>query len=269
LQEIAGRARFSTAGREQQAGAVVLRDVDVRYGDVQATTGLSLAVRPGEFVSLIGPSGCGKSSALRAIGGLMAPTAGEIELAGRPVTGPRPDDIAYVFQDLALFPWRSVRRNVEIALELARAPKGERRERADAALATVGLSDVAERFPAQLSGGMRQRVALARALVSAAPVLLFDEPFAALDEHARMLMGMELLRLIEHHGKTVVFVTHSLSEAAYLSDRVVVLSHRPATVREIVEIDLPRPRTPDLMRSERFHELSDRLFSLLFDRPAA
>jgi NitT/TauT family transport system ATP-binding protein len=247
------------------AGAIVLRDVEIRYGDVQATQPLSFSVRPGQFVSLIGPSGCGKSSALRAMGGLLAPASGHVELAGRSVNGPRPDDVAYVFQDLALYPWRSALRNVEIALQLSGVSRNERRDRALAALRTVGLADVAERFPVQLSGGMRQRVALARALVSDAPILLFDEPFAALDEHARMLMGVELLRLIEKHGKTVVFVTHSLSEAAYLSDRVVVMSRRPASIKAIVDIDLPRPRDPECVKSARFHELSDQLFSLLFE----
>lgn len=247
------------------AGAVVLRDVEVRYGDVQATQALSFAVRPGEFVSLIGPSGCGKSSALRAMGGLLQPASGVVELAGRPVSGPRPQDVAYVFQDLALYPWRSALRNVEIALQFSGVGRRDRRQRALDALRTVGLDDAADRFPAQLSGGMLQRVALARALVSDAPILLFDEPFAALDEHARMLMGVELLRLIEEHGKTVVFVTHSLSEAAYLSDRVVVMSHRPASVKAIIEADIPRPRDPLVMKTARFHELSDRLFQLLFE----
>lgn len=252
------------AGAEQP-GAVVLDDLNVRYGDVEATRGLSFSIKPGEFVSLIGPSGCGKSSALRAIGGLMSPASGTVQLAGRSVTGPRPDDVAYVFQDLALFPWRTVRGNVETALQLGGVGRSERRERADEALRTVGLDDVSDRYPAQLSGGMRQRVALARALVSDAPILLFDEPFAALDEHARMLMGTELLRVIEQQGKTVIFVTHSLSEAAYLSDRVVVLSQRPAEVKAIIDINIKRPRHPDVMKTPRFHKISDELFSLLFE----
>lgn len=244
---------------------VVLRDVEVRYGGVQATNGLSFTVAPGEFVSLIGPSGCGKSSALRAIGGLLQPARGMIDLAGRPVTGPRPDDIAYVFQDLALFPWRDVLRNVEVALELRGVGRRERRERSMEALRTVGLEDVVNRFPSQLSGGMRQRVAVARALVSDAPILLFDEPFAALDEHARMLMGIELLRLLEQHGKTVLFVTHSIAEAAYLSDRVIVMTSRPASVKAVIEVGLDRPRHTDVMKTPQFHELSDRLYSLLFE----
>ena len=178
--------------------------------------------------------------------------------------GPRPTEVAYVFQDLALYPWRSARRNVEIALEVSGVARGERRRRADEALETVGLLDSAERFPAQLSGGMRQRVALARALVSDAQILLFDEPFAALDEYARTLMGLELLRLLEQHGKTVIFVTHSLSEAAYLSDRVIVMSPRPAHVAAVIEVPLTRPRTPDMNRAAAFHALTDELYVHLY-----
>jgi NitT/TauT family transport system ATP-binding protein len=244
---------------------VVLDGVSVRYGEVQALEDMSFSVREGEFLTLIGPSGCGKSSVLRTIGGLLAPATGRVEVNGNRVTGPSPDEIAYVFQDLALFPWRSAVRNVEVALELRGVGRAERRRRALEALETVGLGDVPDRFPSQLSGGMRQRVAIARALVSDADILLFDEPFAAVDEHARMLLGMELIRLLEEHGKTVVFVTHSLTEAAYLSDRIVVMSKRPARVATIIDVELARPRKPDLMKTPDFHRLSDELFALLFD----
>jgi len=238
-------------------------DLRVAYGDVVAIEDVSFDVRPGEFVSLIGPSGCGKSSLLRAVGGLLRPTAGQVRLGDQPILGPVPDKIAFVFQDLALYPWRSARRNVELALELQGVPRRERRERALAALRDVGLGDVPHAFPGQLSGGMKQRVAVARALVSRADTLLLDEPFAALDEQTRLVLGAQLLTLLEQHGKTVVFVTHSLQEAAYLSDRIVVMTPRPARVRETISVPLPRPRTPEMMRLSGFHELQSRLMGLL------
>jgi NitT/TauT family transport system ATP-binding protein len=244
---------------------VDVRGMCLSYGAVVAAEDLTFAVRPGEFVSLIGPSGCGKSSALRAIGGLLQPDRGEVLVEGTPVTGPRPRDISFVFQDLALYPWRSARRNVEVALEFAGVSRGERRDRAERALEAVGLSDAAEQFPHQLSGGMQQRVAIGRALVSDAPTLLLDEPFAALDELSRLKIGEQLVALLEEQRKTVVFVTHNLSEAVYLSDRVVVMTPRPARIKEIVEVPLERPRRPATLRTPEFHALTDRLTALLFE----
>ncbi len=241
-----------------------LDDVTLMYGDVLAAHDITFDVRPGEFVSLIGPSGCGKSSVLRAIGGLMPAATGEVAVNGLSVTSPRPDEISFVFQDLALYPWRSAVRNVEIALQFAGAPRRERRERALDALTRVGLGDVANRYPHQLSGGMRQRVAIARALVSDAKLLLLDEPFAALDEQSRLNIGAQLIAILEEEGKTVVFVTHSLSEAAYLSDRVVVMGPRPGNIREIIDVPLERPRHTSLMREPAFHDLTDRLSALLY-----
>jgi len=243
---------------------VRLSGVELRYGDFVAAEGVDFAVRRGEFVSLIGPSGCGKSTVLRAIGGLLSPAAGVVELGGQMVDGPRPRDTAFVFQDLALLPWRSALRNVELPLQVTGVSRAERRARARDALELVGLSDAADKFPGQLSGGMRQRVALARAFVSNADVLLFDEPFAALDEQARMVMGMELLRLLYEHRKTVVFVTHSLHEAAFLSDRVLVMAKRPTHVIEVITVPLATPRTPEMTQLPEFHDTYDRLFSLLF-----
>lgn len=244
--------------------------LDVWYGQVQATDNLTFDVAPGEFVSVIGPSGCGKTSALRAAGGLIAPTGGAVRLDGTLVTGPMPNRIAFLFQDLALFPWRSALRNVELGLEfVGGVGRKERRERAMQALRTVGLADAGDRFPGQLSGGMKQRVALARAFVSDADVLLFDEPFAAVDEHARMILGVEVLRLLEEHGKTVLFVTHSLSEAAYLSDRIVVTTSRPGRVLQVIDVDLERPRHPAMMKTPEFHALTDQLFQLLFPKNGA
>jgi len=254
--------------REAERPRVAARDLTLAYGDTTAATDLTFDVRPGEFVSLIGPSGCGKSSALRAVGGLLAPVSGELLVDGTPVNGPRPRDVAFVFQDLALYPWRSAVRNVEIALQFAGVGRAERRARALDALRAVGLGDVPHRFPHQLSGGMRQRVAIARALVSDASILLLDEPFAALDELSRLKIGEQLVTLLEEHGKTVLFVTHSLSEAAYLSDRIIVMTPRPATIKEVIEVPLPRPREPQVLRTPEFHALTDRLSALLLEDDA-
>ncbi|MDP9026230.1 MAG: ABC transporter ATP-binding protein [Actinomycetota bacterium] len=249
--------------------AISVTDVSLSYGKVLAAHDLSFDVKHGEFVSLIGPSGCGKSTALRAIGGLIAAQSGEVRVNGEQVVGPRPREISFVFQDLALYPWRSARRNVEIALQFSGVGPRERRARALEALHAVGLSDVTDRFPSQLSGGMQQRVAIARALVSDAKILLLDEPFAALDEQTRLKLGGQLLTILEEQGKTVVFVTHSLAEAAYLSDRIVVMSPRPATIKETITVPLERPRHPSVMREHEFHALTDQLTSLLFDDEAS
>lgn len=247
------------------APQVALDAVSVNYGGVSAVEGLSLEVGRGQFVALIGPSGCGKTSALRAIGGLLRPSAGTVKVNGQPVNGPLPDRVAFVFQDLALFPWRDALRNVEIALELRGVGRRERRAAALETLKAVGLGDALGRFPAEMSGGMRQRVALARALVSHADILLLDEPFSALDEQTRIVMGAQFLRLLEEYGKTVIFVTHSLDEAIYLSDLVVVLTARPGRLKELIQVPLERPRDPMVMRAQRFHTLRDHLFSLLFE----
>ncbi len=244
---------------------VIAKDLTLAYGSVTAATNLSFDVRPGEFLSLIGPSGCGKSSVLRAIGGLLQPASGELLVDGTPVRGPRPQDVSFIFQNLALYPWRSALRNVEVVLQFAGISRSERRARAMDALQAVGLGDVPDRFPHQLSGGMQQRVAIARGLVSDASLLLLDEPFAALDELSRLTIGEQLVRLLEEHHKTVVFVTHSLSEAAYLSDRIVVMTPRPATIKTILDVPLPRPRQPALLRTPEFHELTDRLTALLLE----
>ena len=255
----------SGVAADEVAPRIVVEGLDLRYGDVQAADGLAFDVRAGELVSLIGPSGCGKSSALRAIGGLLRPAAGSVRVDGAEVRGPLPETIAYVFQDLALFPWRSARRNVEAPLELRGMGRKERRARALELLDLVGLAGEADRVPAELSGGMRQRVAIARALACDAGILLLDEPFAALDEQTRLKLGAELVRLLADQGKTVVFVTHSLPEAAYLADRIVVLSGRPATVKDVIEVPLARPRVAGMMRTPSFHALHDRLAALLLE----
>ncbi|MGH3344940.1 MAG: ABC transporter ATP-binding protein [Carbonactinosporaceae bacterium] len=243
-------------------------DIDYRRPDgstVAAVAGFSLDVPAGEFLTLIGPSGCGKTSILRATGGLIRPARGSVQVRETVVSGPLPDHVAYVFQDFALFPWRTAAANVEVALELKGVGRAERRDRVRRELARVGLEDAAERYPHELSGGMQQRVALARALVSDCDVLLLDEPFGALDEQTRLVLGTELLRILEASGKTIVFVTHSLQEAVYLSDRVVAVTARPGRIKEILEIPLARPRTPEVMVSDEFTALQSRLLTLLYE----
>ncbi len=223
--------------------ALRITDVSKAYptrGPALAPT--SLEVRRGEFVSFVGPSGCGKSTLLAMIAGLLAPDAGQVEAAGRRVSGPGRER-AIVFQDAALFPWLTVRHNVEYGLRAQGVPRRERRARVDEALAMVHLDHVGDRHPYELSGGMRQRAAIARALVLRPEILLMDEPFAALDVQTRQLMENELLELWSADRKSVVFITHDLEEAIALADRVVVLAAGPETrpIGEFV-IDLPRPR---------------------------
>jgi NitT/TauT family transport system ATP-binding protein len=248
---------------------VRIEDLEISYrradGTItRAVDQVSLSVREGEFLTLIGPSGCGKTSLLNAIGGLVRPTSGRVLIDGRVVEAPQPETCAYIFQDFALFPWRTALGNVEIALEFRRLPKPERRDRAMAALETVGLADIPDRYPRELSGGMKQRVAVARALVSDCDVLLLDEPFGALDEQTRLVLGTELCQILERTGKSIVFVTHSLQEAVYLSDRVVAFSARPARVRQIFDVGIERPRRPEVMSTSAFQELQADLFKVLF-----
>ena len=222
---------------------------------------INLSIKDGEFVSLVGPSGCGKSTLILCIAGLETHSSGQILLEGRLVTKPGPD-LAIVFQEYALFPWRSVIRNVEYGLETAGVPKAERRERARDTLKLVDLSGFEDYWPHELSGGMRQRVAIARALVTEPKVLLLDEPFGALDALTRSSLQKELSRICQATGKTVLFVTHSISEAVYLSDRIILLSKRPATVRLDVTTDLPRPRDP---YDPNFGALAEKLERMLLE----
>ncbi|MEH2566031.1 ABC transporter ATP-binding protein [Bradyrhizobium sp. AZCC 2289] len=206
-----------------------------------ALVDINLQIEEGEFVCLLGPSGCGKSTLLKIIAGLIPATSGRITINGKPVNGPGPER-AVVFQDYALFPWMTVRDNVEFGLEARKLPVAERREVSKRLLKVVGLSDFAERFPHQLSGGMKQRVSIARALAVDPSLLLMDEPFGALDAQTRQLLQDELLRIWREYRKTVVFVTHSIEEAIYLSDRIVVMTARPGRVKQIVMVSEARPR---------------------------
>ncbi len=200
-----------------------------------------LDIKKGELISIVGPSGCGKTTILRMIAGLLEPTSGSIDIAGRPCTKPGPDR-GMVFQDFALMPWRSVIRNVELGMEIEGVPKAERRERAEKYLEIVGLEKFKDSRINELSGGMKQRVGIARALVNHPDVLLMDEPFGALDAQTRNLMQAGLIRILEKTDQTIIFVTHSVDEAVYLSDRIVVLTKRPAKIKEVVDVPWPRPR---------------------------
>ena len=251
--------------------AIRVRDVSHQFGEagqarhVQALQNTSLDVTRGELHCLIGPSGCGKSTLLSVIGGLTTPTTGTVMVGGKPVHGPMPRDLAYVFQENALFPWNTVFENVVLGMKFQGVPKAQRQERARRALEAVGLEAFAEHFPGQLSGGMRQRAALARALSLETGILLMDEPFGALDEQTRMVLGEDLSVLLSRSRKTIVFVTHSLGEAVFLADRVAVFSARPGTIKEIITIDEPHPRKPSFMTAPKFHALRDHLYGLLHD----
>ena len=225
-----------------------------RRKDVVALTDFNLEVEKGLFLSLVGPSGCGKSTLLRIISGLMQPSSGQVLLSGRKVVGPG-HDRAMVFQEFALMPWRTVMRNVEMGLEFRGVPTDERRKIAARHVELVGLNGFEDHFPHELSGGMRQRVGLARALAVDPDILLMDEPFAAVDSQTRDLMQTELLRIWEERRKTVIFVTHSIEEAVFLSDKVAMLSARPAKVVDIVDIDLPRPREYEIRMDPRFAKI--------------
>jgi NitT/TauT family transport system ATP-binding protein len=212
-------------------------------GEITALQKIDLQVAAGEFVCLLGPSGCGKSTLLNAIAGFLVPSTGEILIEGRAISGPGPDR-GMVFQEYALFPWMTVADNVGFGLAIKRLPRAEIAARVDQLLARFGLLQFRDRFPKDLSGGMRQRVAIARVLALDPPILLMDEPFAALDALTRQTLQDDLLRLWAELGKTVIFVTHSIDEALYLADRVVVMTYRPGTIKRDERVDLPRPRDP-------------------------
>ncbi len=231
---------------------VSVRGVGMRYETgVEALRDVSLEVPAGRLTSLLGPSGCGKTTLLKIVGGLVRPTAGEVWVAGRRVEGPGPER-AFVFQDFALLPWATVLRNVAFGLELRGVARAAREAVARERIAEVGLAGFEESYPHQLSGGMRQRVGLARALAVDAAIILMDEPFSSVDEQTRRKFQEELLLLLQDRQKTVLFVTHSIEEAVYLSDRIVLLTPRPGSVSRLVEPGIERGRrSPDEIRRDK------------------
>ena len=239
-------------GRAQAALVLRLANVRKLYGDLEAIRQVSLDVAQDEFVSILGPSGCGKSTILMMLAGLIQQTEGDVLIDGTAVRGPR-KEIGVVFQSPVLLPWRTVLDNVLFPIELLKLSRANYEQRAMDLLRMTKIDDFAHRLPRELSGGMRQRASICRALIHDPSILLMDEPFSALDALTRDEMGVELLRIWQANRKTVIFVTHSIREAIFLSDRVVVIGRRPATIMEEIEIDLPRPRDISIMEGERFN----------------
>jgi len=247
------RAQIEDSGN--RTSRVVFDDVSVRFetpeGSITALDDVSLDLLDGEFVSVIGPSGCGKTTIFNILGGFIRPSAGTVTLDGRRIEGPNAS-VGLVFQEDSTFPWRTVIDNVAFPLEIAGVPKPKRHGAARAYIAMVGLSGFEHRYPPELSGGMRQRVALARTLITEPAILLMDEPFAALDEQTRALIGDKVLQIQQELKQTTLLITHNITEAVQLSDRVLVMTCRPGKVKRIVDIDLPRPRSSEVIGSERF-----------------
>jgi NitT/TauT family transport system ATP-binding protein len=240
------------------ATVVSLRSVSKEFGrgHVQALTAVDLDIQPGEFVSLIGPSGCGKSTLLRIVGDLIQPSGGEVVVNGKSAHQARLDrDYGIVFQDAVLFDWRTVEKNIGLPLEMMGWDRRRRAERVRELVDLVELKGFEGHHPWQLSGGMQQRVSIARALSFGPALLLMDEPFGALDEMTRERLNLELLRIWEQSGSTVIFVTHSIAEAVFLSTRVVVMSARPGRIVGVVDVDLPQPRSAETREEPRFAEL--------------
>ena len=239
-----------------RTGAIEVKNVGQVFRtssqEVVALENVSLEVKPGRFVVLVGPSGCGKSTLLMMMAGLLQQTSGTITINGAPIPQPDPDRVGVVFQEASLFPWLTAEENVEFPLALRGVAKSERRAKAEAMLKLVGLDGFGKRHPHELSGGMKQRVSIARGLVQDPPVLLMDEPFAALDEQTRLLLGDKVLKIQEELKQTTLLITHNITEAVQLSDRVIIMTFRPGKVKRIVDIRLPRPRTDDIISSEAF-----------------
>ena len=259
---------LSVPAADEQADVLIASGVGHEFRDgrgsvVRALDGIDLRLRNGDFFSVIGPSGCGKSTLLEIVAGLVAPTAGTLTFERRPIKGHVPEGIGVVFQEDATFPWLTIWDNVAFGLRRAGVDSAEVRRRVDFALGFMGLRDFARRHPAQLSGGMRQRVCIARTLVQEPRLILLDEPFAALDQQTRLVMGDELLRLWRETGATVLLITHSLDEAAMLSDRIGVMSGRPGHFIETLVTGHPRDRDSSILANERCSELTAEMWSHL------
>jgi len=249
--------RAGTAGAQTRPAEpiLVVEDIVKRFetpdGVLTAVDHVSFTVAPGEFMAVIGPSGCGKSTLFNVMGGLLDGYEGRVAVAGETVRGPHPG-IGMVFQEESTFPWRTVIDNVAFPLEIAGMAKAERLERARHFVALVGLTGFERRYPAELSGGMRQRVSMARTLASEPKIMLMDEPFASLDEQTRLLLGDKVLQIQQELRQTTLLITHNITEAVQLSDRILVMTYRPGRVKRVVSIDLPRPRTSEIVSSDAF-----------------
>jgi NitT/TauT family transport system ATP-binding protein len=257
MASVATLSKSGAAGAQAaaDAGILVVDDIvkqfDTPEGPLIAVDRVSLSVRPGEFLAVIGPSGCGKSTLFNVIGGLLDGYQGAVTVGGETVRGPHPA-IGMVFQEESTFPWRTVIENVAFPLEIAGMSRKDRFDKAKKFIALVGLSGFENRYPAELSGGMRQRVAIARTLASEPKILLMDEPFASLDEQTRLLLGDKVLQIQQDLAQTTLLITHNITEAVQLADRILVMTYRPGRVKRMVEIDLPRPRSSDVVSSEVF-----------------
>ena len=267
-----------SAALDDSGSAIKIRARDVRMDfaiadergrkqQIAALQDFNLDIREGEFFTLLGPSGCGKSTFLNVLAGLARKSGGSISIDGQPASGINREQ-GVVFQGYALFPWRTVLQNIEVGLEIRKIPKRERRETAEQFLHLVGLAGFGQRYPHELSGGMRQRVAIARSLAYSPSLLLMDEPFAALDAQTREILQSELLRIWEQHKTTIVFITHSLDEAIYLSDRIAVMTHRPGRVKSVLDIALPRPRPAEIRHAPAFVQLREQAWEVLRDEVA-
>jgi NitT/TauT family transport system ATP-binding protein len=261
------RAAASTDIRAKSASALIrARDLSKTYatnrGPITALKNLDFEIHEGEFVSVVGQSGCGKSTLLKVLAGLLPYSSGSVELNGTPLRGPTAQ-AAMVFQSPVLLPWRTVLDNVLLPIEFRKLPVSNYRQAAIDLLAMVKLSDFAQRYPFELSGGMQQRAAIVRALVQDPKLLLMDEPFGALDAMTREQMNIELMRIWAQSGKTVIFITHSIAEAIFLSDRVIAMTARPGTIADVINIDLPRPRDLSVINTDRFGRYAAKLRSLL------
>lgn len=257
--------------QHEKMPCIVIRGLRKQFADIArqeeivAIDGIDLDVGDDEFLTILGPSGCGKTTLLNIVAGFDHATSGEVKLDGEPVRKPGPDR-GVVFQEYALFPWLSVEQNIEFGLRERRIPKAERTERVRKQIASVGLSGFEQRYPQELSGGMRQRVALGRVLANDPKILLMDEPFAALDAQTRTIMQQELLRVWGAERRTALFITHNIEEALLLGDRVVVMTARPGRIKEIVTVALPRPRD---VTSTEFNQMRRRVATLLEDEVQA
>ena len=237
---------------QANAGAIAVSGVSKVFPNgFEALRSVSIDIRRGEFVSFVGPSGCGKSTLLKLIGGLLGPSTGDIAVDGQKVKGPR-RDVGVMFQTSVLFPWRTVLENVLLPIEVFGHARQKAMERARGILGMVGLGGREDAYPRQLSGGMQQRAALSRVLITDPPIILMDEPFGALDEFTRERMNLELLRIWSERGQTIIFVTHSINEAVFLSDRIVVMDTQPGRVVAVVDVPLPRPRSIETMKAPEF-----------------